>query len=70
MKYLKYILFIALLCLLLTACQKGCAHEYRAQIKKVATCTEEGIEILTCALCQDQYTQPIPFLDHIYGKGK
>lgn len=68
MKFLKYILFVVLLCLLLTACQKECAHEYHAQIEKAATCTEEGIEIMTCSLCQDQYTQPIPFLDHAYGQ--
>lgn len=54
---------------LFAACQKECSHEYRSEITQAASCTKEGVETLTCTLCQDCYTQPVPFLDHVYDKG-
>ena len=69
MKHLRYILLIALLCLLLVACQKECVHEYSNEVTLAPTCTEAGVETFTCTLCQDSYTQPIPFSAHTYGQG-
>lgn len=57
---------LAVVLCLCTACQKECVHEYRSEITQAASCIRTGVETFTCALCQDSYTQPVPFLNHTY----
>lgn len=68
MKYLKFLLLIALLCLCLAACQKECAHAYQREVTLAPSCSQEGTETFTCALCGDSYTKPLAALTHKYGE--
>lgn len=70
MKYVKSVLWIVCLCLLFAGCKKECIHEYQSEITVAASCTQAGVETLTCTLCQDSYTQPIPVAEHSYEPGE
>ena len=70
MKYIKFALLIASICFLLSACKKECIHEYQREVTLKASCTQLGVETLTCKHCQYSFTQPIPVLDHTYGTGE
>jgi hypothetical protein len=70
MKYIKFVLLIASICFLLSACKKECIHEYQREVTLKASCTQLGVETLTCKHCQYSFTQPIPVLDHTYGTGE
>jgi hypothetical protein len=69
MKNIKYILFAALVCLLLAACQQECTHNYKSEITQAATCRRAGVETFTCTNCGDSYTKPVAILDHAYDTG-
>lgn len=68
MKYAKCMLIIALLCLVLAACDTECIHEYSSSITLAATCTQEGTETFTCTHCGDSYTEEIPVISHSFGE--
>ena len=44
----------------------GCTHEYASEVTTAATCTEDGVETFTCALCGDSYTKTIAATGHNY----
>ena len=67
MKHLGNLLLVIFLCLLLTACNTECIHEYQSEITQISSCTQEGMETFTCMHCQESYTQPIPILEHSYA---
>ena len=46
-----------------------CQHEYQSQITIASTCTEKGLETLTCDLCQHSYTQAVDVQPHTYDDG-
>lgn len=46
-----------------------CRHDYSAEITVSPTCTQEGIQSLTCRLCDHCYTAPAPRLTHDFQKG-
>ena len=68
MKYMK-LLALCFLCVLLTACQKDCTHEYQAQTTTAATCSQEGVKTFVCTLCNHSYTEAIPMTAHTYVPG-
>lgn len=41
-------------------------HSYTSKVTKEATCTQQGIEVFTCAICNDSYTQDIEAKGHAY----
>lgn len=46
-----------------------CAHKYQGQITVDPTCTQKGMQTLTCKHCQHSYTVPVAMLDHSYDAG-
>lgn len=60
-------------CLLVAVCfltnPKQCAHEYQSTLTMPATCTQKGMETLTCTLCEHSYTAPVSELAHTYDRG-
>lgn len=46
-----------------------CAHAYTSQITVCSTCTEKGIQTLTCPLCDHSYTARAALLAHTYEQG-
>ena len=46
-----------------------CEHIYDSQITEPATCTEKGVQTLTCSLCQHSYTEYVEMLEHVYDDG-
>ena len=54
------LLMVLSLCVVLSSCKKECAHEYGDwTVTKEATCTENGEQVRTCALCEATETQVI-----------
>ena len=68
-RFFYVIAMLTVVLCLFAACQKECVHEYQSEITQAPSCTKAGVETFTCALCQDSYTQPIPFLSHAYDDG-
>ncbi len=58
-------LWIALFVFAGCKCEDG-AHEYVAEVKTAASCTEEGVRKYKCSICGDSYTEPIEKLEHDY----
>lgn len=62
-----------LACTLTAACfltdPVPCKHAYEGQITMAPTCTEQGIQTLTCKSCQHSYTLPAQMLEHTYDAG-
>ncbi len=46
-----------------------CSHDYVTRITVSSTCTERGVEMRTCRLCEYCYTVPAPLLEHSYDEG-
>jgi hypothetical protein len=46
-----------------------CRHDYCAEITVSPTCTHEGIQNLTCRLCDHSYSAPAALLTHDFQKG-
>lgn len=46
-----------------------CIHRYTAKIATSSTCTQKGVQVLTCALCDHSYTAPAELLAHTYAQG-
>ena len=46
-----------------------CAHRYHSQNTIASTCTEQGMQTLTCDLCQHSYTMRADLLNHSYDEG-
>ena len=46
-----------------------CAHEYSGQTTVASTCTQEGIQTLTCEHCRHSYTVHAAVLEHTYDQG-
>lgn len=46
-----------------------CIHRYTAKIATSSTCTQKGVQVLTCALCDHSYTAPAKLLAHTYEQG-
>ena len=46
-----------------------CDHTYTGEITVSATCTQQGIQTLTCQLCDHSYTAPAPQLAHDFQQG-
>ena len=69
-----WILMIAILaCTLTAACfltdPEPCDHEYHGEITVSATCTSQGMQTLTCSLCEHSYSVPVELLAHSYDEG-
>ena len=54
---------------MLAGCEKTCTHEYRSELTRPQSCTEDGLYTYTCIHCKDAYTEPIPARGHSYGEG-
>ena len=64
----------AVLCVVASVCfltaPRPCAHVYVDQITKEPSCTEKGLCMRNCSLCNDRYTQEVDMLDHSYDADK
>lgn len=47
-----------------------CEHIYHGRITAAPSCTQTGVETLTCELCQHSYTVTAEQLAHTYGEGR
>lgn len=47
-----------------------CIHNWGSEITTKATCTDKGVQMNTCSLCGDSYTEEIVALGHTYENGK
>ena len=61
------------LCLITAACfltnPIPCVHAYQGECTVASTCTEHGIQTLTCEACQHSYTKRTDLLEHTYDNG-
>ena len=46
-----------------------CIHKYNSVITVSSTCTQKGVQTLTCKLCGHSYTAPADLLAHTYQQG-
>ena len=46
-----------------------CVHAYHAESTVASTCTEHGVQTLTCAECLHSYTEYTDLLEHTYDAG-
>ena len=40
-------------------------HQFKDEVTKKPTCTEEGIMTFTCTLCGESYMETLPLIDHV-----
>lgn len=45
---------------------EGCSHSYELTSHTEATCASEGLNIYTCSLCKNSYSESIPTLPHSF----
>ena len=63
----KLILINAIMLILFTFTACGCDHAYdEGVVTKEATCIEEGEKLFTCSKCNEQKTEKIPLVPHLY----
>ena len=48
----------------------SCRHTYDSVITVPSTCTQKGIQTLTCTKCEHSYTAPADLLAHTYAPGR
>jgi beta-lactamase regulating signal transducer with metallopeptidase domain len=48
----------------------SCRHPYDSVITVPSTCTQKGMQTLTCTKCEHSYTAPVDLLEHTYAPGK
>lgn len=62
-----------LVCALFALCfltdPRECVHTYESAATQAATCTQAGVETLTCTQCQHSYTLAIEKKAHAFGEG-
>ncbi len=65
------ILISVLLCTLIAVCfltdPLPCFHNYESEVTLQATCTHEGVSLLTCTECRHCYSASVDMLDHSYA---
>ena len=69
-----WIVLVALLvCLATSLCfltnPKACLHTYRSEVTLAATCTQKGLDTMTCTKCGHAYAVNTPPCAHSYGEG-
>ena len=61
------------LCVLTAVCfltdPVPCDHAYISTTARAATCTQRGVDTMTCTLCRHSYTAYTPKLEHSYDAG-